>query len=310
MKSLFACGILKEPTLEMVEVYLVMTNIPEPYTFYRHIKKLRAGHYIIVKNGSFEEFKYWDLPEIDENNMLSDKKQIYEKFNYLLEDSVKIRMRSDVPFGAFLSGGLDSSSIVAFMARISPYQVNTFTIGFDEKAFDESSLAAEVASKFGTQHYRGTVTPEDFNTITERIAFHYDEPFGDSSAINVDYVSRFAAEKVKMVLTGDGGDEVLSGYPSYQGIKLTNLIKSVPWSVRNLIPIINDRIALLFKGNIRYTMNKASSVIRTANLEFSRRMVEKSAYTDFSSIKALTKDLKNIVRVEDYFVEFMVKTAL
>ena len=228
MKSLFACGIPKEPTLEMVEVYLVMTNIPEPHTFYRHIKKLRAGHYIVVKNGSFEEFKYWDLPEIDENNMLSDKKQIYEKFNFLLEDSVKIRMRSDVPFGAFLSGGLDSSSIVAFMSQISPYQVNTFTIGFDEKPFDESSLAAEVASKFGTKHYRGTVTPEDFNTITERIAFHYDEPFGDSSAINVDYVSGFAAEKVKMVLTGDGGDEVLSGYTSYQGIKLANIIKSVP----------------------------------------------------------------------------------
>ena len=147
MKSLFAYGIPREYTLEMLEVYLVMTNFPEPYTFYQHIKKLQAGHYAIVKNGSIEEFKYWDLPEIDENNMLDSKKQIYEKFNYLLEDSVKIRMRSDVPFGAFLSGGLDSSSIVALMSQISPFSVNTFTIGFDEKVFDESSFSSRCCTK-------------------------------------------------------------------------------------------------------------------------------------------------------------------
>ena len=237
MKSLFAYGIPKETTLEMVEVYLVMTNIPEPYTFYKHIKKLQAGHYIIVKNGSFEEFKYWDLPEIDENNMLINKKQIYENFSYLLEDSVKIRMRCDVPFGAFLSGGLDSSSIVALMSEASPYQVNTFTIGFDEKAFDESSLAADVASKFRTKHHWGTVAPSDFNSTIERVTFHYDEPFGDSSAIPVYYVSKFAAKEVKMVLTGDGGDEILSGYTSYQGIKLSEIIRSVPLPIRNLIPL-------------------------------------------------------------------------
>jgi asparagine synthase (glutamine-hydrolysing) len=309
MKSLFAYGTPREITLEMVEVYLVMTNIPEPHTFYKNIKKLKAGHYIIVKNEFVNELKYWDLPEIDEENMLSDKKQIYEKFSYLLEDSVKIRMRSDVPYGAFLSGGLDSSSIVALMSQLSPYLVNTFTIGFDEKAFDESSLAAEVSLEFGTKHYKGTVSPTDFNSIIERIAFHYDEPFGDSSAINVDYISRFATEKVKMALTGDGGDEILSGYTSYQGIKLSNIIKRVPFPIRKIVPIVNDRFASIFKGNLRYTMNKVSSVIRTANLEFSRRVAEKTSYTDFSSIKDLTKDLKNIVKIEDYLAEFMGKTT-
>jgi asparagine synthase (glutamine-hydrolysing) len=309
MKSLFAYGIPRDITLEMLEVYLVMTNIPEPFTFYKHIKKLQAGYYIIVTDGSIKENKYWDLPEIDESNMLRNKSQVYENFSYLLEDSVKIRMRSDVAFGAFLSGGLDSSSIVALMSEISPYQVNTFTIGFDEKAFDESSLAADVARKFGTNHHRGTVTTDDFNSTIERIAFHYDEPFGDSSAIPVDYVSRYAAEKVKMVLTGDGGDEVLSGYSSYQGIKLANIIRRVPLPLRNLIPMVNDPMAHFFKGSLRYKMNKASSVIRTANLAFPRRIAEKTAYTDFSSIKDLTKDLKNIIKVEDYMEEFIGRTT-
>lgn len=309
MKSLFAYGIPRETTLEMLEVYLVMTSIPEPHTFYKYIKKLQAGHYIIVKNGSVDQYKYWDLPEIDENNMLSDKKQIYENFSFLLEDSVKIRMRSDVPFGAFLSGGLDSSSIIALMSQISPYQVNTFTIGFEEKAFDESSLAAEVALKFRTKHRRETVIADNFDSIINRIAFHYDEPFGDSSAIPVDNVSRYAAEKVKMVLTGDGGDEVLSGYTSYQGIKLSNIIKRVPSPVRNLVPTVNDRIASFFNGNLRYTLNKVSSIVRTANLEFSSRIAEKASYTDLSSIKALTKDLKNTVKIEDYLGNFIRKST-
>lgn len=309
IKSLFAYGIPKDYTLEMLEVYLTLTNIPEPHTFYKHIKKLQAGHFIIIKKGLFNEYKYWDLPEIDEGNMLGNKEQIYEKFSYLFEDSIKIRMRSDVPFGAFLSGGLDSSSVVASMSKISRFPVNTFTIGFDEKAFDESSLAAEVAQKFSTKHYRGTVDSDDFETTLERLSFHFDEPFGDSSAIPVDYVSRFASEKVKMVLTGDGGDEVLSGYTSYQGIKLINIINSFPSHATKLFLILNDNIGSTVKGSFRYKLNKASSIIRTANLKFSDRIAEKAASTNLSSIKTLTKNMDNIIKIEDFLAEFMAKSA-
>ena len=143
----------------------------------------------------------------------------------------------------------------------------------------------------------------------KELLFIYDEPFGDSSAIPVDYVSRFAAEQVKMVLTGDGGDEVLSGYTSYQGIKLANIIKRVSSPIRNLVPFVDERIANHFKGNLRYMMNRASSVIRTANLEFSRKIAEKTAFTDFFSIKELTKNLKYIVKSEDYIEEFMKRTT-
>ena len=159
---------------------MVFTNIPEPFSFYKNIKKLRAGHYILVKDGKVKEYKYWDLPEIDESNMITNKQLVYDQFNFLLKDAVKIRIRSDVPFGAFLSGGLDSSSIVSVMSENSNYPINTFTIGFPEKAFDESKLAEQVARKFNTNHNLGTVHPADFDEILNKAAFHYDEPFGDS----------------------------------------------------------------------------------------------------------------------------------
>lgn len=307
MKSLFKYGIPRDKRLELVELYLTFTNIPEPNTFYKDVYKLLPGHYLLVKNGLVKEIKYWDLPEIDESNMISDKKMVYQKFEELFYDSVKIRMRSDVPFGAFLSGGLDSSSIVAVMSEIADYKVKTFTIGFDDSDFDESKLAEEVAIKFRTNHLRGTVYSEDFDTILSKAAFHYDEPFGDSSAIPTGYVSKFAAEKVKMVLTGDGGDEVLSGYRSYSGLKLAAIINSFPSTIVNSLPNINDQLARIVKGNIRYKLNKISSVIRTAKLDFSDRIVEKSSYTDYDIIKQLSRGIEGNVDAKSYLNEFMKK---
>jgi asparagine synthase (glutamine-hydrolysing) len=309
MKSLFEYGVSKEIRPELVELYLVLTNVPAPHTFYKNIYKLMPGHFLIVKDGKIEEKKYWDLPEIDEQRMLKNKKDIYEKFEYLFKDAVKIRMRADVQFGAFLSGGLDSSSIVATMSEISEYPVKTFTIGFDEKHFDESALAQEVANKFKTEHLRGTVSPDNFEEILNKAAIHFDEPFGDSSAIPTGYVSMFAAQKVKMVLTGDGGDEVLSGYTSYQGIKLSNIIKKFPKVITRNVPRANDSLARFVKGNLRYTLNKASSIIRTSDLAFSKRIAEKTSYTDLSTIKALTKDIKDCIGIEEYLDTFMNKST-
>ena len=232
IKTLFQYGIPRVPRLELIEIYLSLTNIPAPDTFYKNIYKLMPGHFITVQNGHVKEKVYWELPQIDEHNMLTDKNRIYEQFETLLTDSIKIRMRSDVPYGAFLSGGLDSSSIVALMSDISSKPVHTFTIGFEQQEFDESFLAKEVSNKFNTIHERGTVVPDNFYDALKRIAFHYDEPFGDSSAIPTGYVSEFASQKVKMVLTGDGGDEVLSGYPSYQGVIFNNYYKKISPIVR------------------------------------------------------------------------------
>jgi asparagine synthase (glutamine-hydrolysing) len=309
IKSLVEFGIPKEIRPELIEIYLTLTNIPAPHTFYKNIHKLMPGHFLIVRGNEVREKKYWDLPEIDEENMISDKKEVYENFAFLLEDSVKIRMRSDVPFGAFLSGGLDSSSIVALMAGNSSEPIKTFTIGFDDKAFDESKLAKKVADKFKTEQYRETISPDKFSEIINKVALHYDEPFGDSSAIPTGYVSYFAAKKVKMVLTGDGGDEVLSGYTSYQGIKLANLINKFPGIITDSIPFVNDSVAKFFKGKSRYKLNKISSVIRTANMSFSEKVTKKIAYTDITNIKKLSEKISGVIKIEDYISDFINKTT-
>jgi asparagine synthase (glutamine-hydrolysing) len=305
IKSLFEFGVDRTPMLELLEVYMVTTSIPSPFTFYKHIHKLSPGHYIIANASGFKEHKYWDLPEIDEDNMLTDKQFIYEQFENMLTDSVKIRMRSDVPYGAFLSGGLDSSSIVALMSEISSYPVNTFTIGFDDSSFDESKLAQEVADKFKTKHFLGTVEPESFEEMLAKVVFHYDEPFGDSSAIPTGYVSKFAAQEVKMVLTGDGGDEVLSGYRSYVGQKFVEKYNRVPSFVRKKLPGLVKASLPLYKGRIRYKMNRTANVLESANWSFLERLVNKKAYTSLPLIETLTADIKDVIPIRDYFQDFL-----
>ncbi len=301
IKSLFAFGIPKEIRPELIEIYLTLTNIPAPHTFYKHIYKIMPGNYILVKNGIVSQHNYWKLPQVNENEMVTDKKWVYQKFEELLNDAIKIRMRSDVSFGAFLSGGLDSSSIVAIMSKNSNFKINTFTIGFDDKAFDESALAAQVAKKFNTDHHRGTVLPDNFLNALDKISFHYDEPFGDSSAIPTDYVSKYASQKVKMVLTGDGGDEALSGYNSYKGIKISSAINTyLPKFIKKIIISSVDMVAKIAKGAIRYKLNKISNVLKTSELPFHIRVAEKIACTSLKDIKQLTKNIKGVISIESY----------
>lgn len=305
LKSLFNYGVPKVPDLSLIEIYLVLTNVPEPYTFFKNVFKLKAGHYLRIKNDKIEQIKYWDMPELDESKMSGNKEDVYEQFEYLFKDAVKIRMRSDVPFGAFLSGGLDSSSVVSVMSAISKFPINTFTIGFPEREFDESLLADEVAKKFGTKHYLGTVYPDEFNEIIKKITFHYDEPFGDSSAIPTSYVSKFAREKVKMVLTGDGGDEVLSGYNSYVGIKITQEYQKLPKFLQQSIPKGIYSLKRFTKGSNRLKLNKMESIATTALLSFDDRIIQKKSYVDFPLIKSLTAHLPDNYKIEDYFSDFI-----
>ncbi|HOZ86232.1 MAG TPA: asparagine synthase (glutamine-hydrolyzing), partial [Bacteroidia bacterium] len=302
IKSLFKFGVPRVTRPELTEIYLALTNIPAPDSFFKDVFKLMPGHYIVVKQGRYSEKKYWELPQVAEDQMITDKALVYKTFETLFNDAVKIRMRCDVPFGAFLSGGLDSSGIVSVMAKHSAHQVKTFTIGFNDKAFDESQLAAEVAEKFKTEHHRGTVSPDHFKDAVARVAYHYDEPFGDSSAIPTDFVSRYAAQKVKMVLTGDGGDEALSGYNSYKGVKIASLINTwLPRFLKNAIITSVDLGGRIFKGALRYKLNKVSNVLRTSELPFHIRLAQKSACTELSDIKKLCAGIKGVIPVENYF---------
>lgn len=305
IKSLLEYGIPAEPRLELLEIYAVFKSIPAPHTFYKGIQKLLPGHYLIVDTDGPKEHCYWDLPAIDEANLNKDTRDVQEQFQNLLQDAVRIRMRSDVPYGAFLSGGLDSSSVVALMSDISQQKVNTFTIGYDEKEFDESQISDLVAKRFNTEHFLGKISDDPFSEVLDRIAFHYDEPFGDSSAIPTGYVSKFAAEKVKMVLTGDGGDEVLSGYPSYQGIKFAQYYQSLPRIIRNGLYSMVSFTASLAQNSYRYKLNRYGHLLYSSSKSFNERLIEKRAKPGTEIIQRLVAPGVETWDVGAYLNEYM-----
>lgn len=305
IKSLFSFGVPGDMDDSLLEIYFFLKFIPSPYTFFKQIKKLKPGHFLLINGSEVKERKYWDLPEIDEKNMLSDTKEINNNFEFLLKDSVNIRMRSDVPFGALLSGGLDSASVVALMSEISKFPVETFTIGYDDASFDETDLAKVAANKFNTNHHSYKVEAESFEDSLRKILFHYDEPFGDASAIPTGIVSRYARKFVKMVLTGDGGDEVLCGYPSFQGVKLSSYYKKAPSLLRKSLPGTLNIFSKAVRGNARYKINRYERLFRSANSDFITSMIERMPTNDMRSVKALFPQNSKIYSIEDYMNDFM-----
>ena len=249
IKTLIAYGIPQTPMLELTELYLTLSFIPAPYTFYKNINQLMPGKFLLIDTMGIKEKSYWDLPDISEKDLIRDKDVIEKEFTKLFDDSVRIRMRSDVAFGAFLSGGLDSSCIVSAMANHTSKPIQTFTIGFENKEYDERNLARLVADKYHTDHHEGIVSSQHFDDALERVLYQYDDPFGDASAIPTGNISKYASEYVKMVLTGDGGDEVLSGYTTYQGEKFASQYQQLPAFIRKFLPVLTNVAAKPFRGN-------------------------------------------------------------
>jgi len=305
IKSLFAYGVPNEHNLELLEIYLTLSFIPAPHTFYKGIFKLEAGHYLVITGNTVRKKQFWDLPEIDESNMYRETNQVYEQFESLLKDSIKLRMRSDVPYGAFLSGGLDSSSIVTLMSEISSFPVETFTIGYHEKPFDERELAKLIADAFRTNHHEILVKHESFNESLNSVAYHFDEPFGDASAIATGQVSKFASEKVKMILTGDGGDEILSGYRSYQGEKFAAQYGHLPGWVRKGIPGFVSLISKPFDGHeFNYSLKRIERVCNSSNVDFKSRFLSKITSIDISLIKQMTNG-RTKYPIEEFLSDFL-----
>jgi len=303
IKAIFEYGVPRDIRYDLIGIYLVLLNIPCPDTFYKSIYKLKPGNYILANRDSCNELSYWALPEIDESNMITNTQQTYDEFKYLLEDSVRIRMRCDVPFGAFLSGGLDSSSIVSIMSNLSSFPVETFTIGFPYRDFDESSMALETANLYKTNHHVGTVQPDAIEELLNICFTHFDEPFGDSSAIPTWQVSSFAGKRVKMVLTGDGGDEVLSGYNSYAGVKLSEYIFRMPFNLKMFSQLMR-LFAMPIKGSNRYKVNKIANIIEMASVPFAQRMYLKSCQIPLRDIKMLVSSVNTEEYLDDFFGKF------
>ena len=220
IKSLLAAdGSLREPDYTRLAEYLQFGYIHEPHTFYRRIHKIPAGHYGVWKNGKFSTHSYWDL------EFKPDNSRSWEDWTAALDaavlDAVSVRLESEVPLGVFLSGGIDSSAIVAYAHAAGLSPLRTFTIAFDRPEWDESDDARQVAEHFGTEHHNLELTEaelrRDFADTLATLTRHFDEPFGDDSALPTFHVSRLARKHVTVILSGDGGDELFAGYSSYQG---------------------------------------------------------------------------------------------
>ncbi len=209
----------KEISRQSLHDYFSLQYVPAPASIYKNIFKLMPGHFIEldIDSGNFRENRYWEC-RFDEKIEISyaDAK---EKLRELVFDSVKLRMISDVPIGAFLSGGLDSSIVSGVMSKISKDTVNTYTIGFAEDKYDESAFARKVAGHFGTRHHERKVRPDDFQAL-ERLVRNSGEPFSDSSILPTFLLSRFTREKATVALSGDGADELFAGYYRYFLMKI------------------------------------------------------------------------------------------
>ncbi|MDF1831590.1 MAG: amidotransferase 1, exosortase A system-associated [Porticoccaceae bacterium] len=200
---------------QAVEDYFSLGYIPEPKTIYQGVCKLYPGHTLTITQGEGElrPNEYWDIPFAPVP--FSSKQDLEEELIHRLREAVDIRMVAEVPLGAFLSGGVDSSAVVAMMAGLQNEPVNTCSIGFDVKGYDESIHAQEVAEQYHTRHHVNTVDPNDFDLI-EELANLYDEPFADSSALPTYRVCQLAKQRVTVALSGDGGDEHFAGYRRYR----------------------------------------------------------------------------------------------
>jgi len=249
--------------------YIQFGYIPDPYTILGHVKKLPPAHSLILKDRQLHSEKYWQI-DLQVNERPPGKGYVSE-IEDKLKECVKIRLMSDVPLGAFLSGGIDSSLIVAMMAEMSGKKIQTFSIGFQDQKFNELPYAKLVSRKYKTDHYEMVVTPESFELL-ERIIAHFDEPFSDPSSIPTYFVSQLASQSVKVVLTGDGGDELFGGYDTYDVCLNRNMFDVIPSLLKN--PVIH-RLRKI-KRNI-----KGKNFLQNALLGLEERFIDYTSHVTY-----------------------------
>ncbi len=206
-----------------VDAYLTYSYIPHPETIYRRVRKLPPGHYLIFRNGKIDVQPYWKFNWAEETNISLE--QAKEELRYELTKAIRLRLRSDVPLGAFLSGGIDSSLVVALAQKELSSPLKTFSIGFAEADFDETRYAQKVADAIKTDHRRFEVQADSVS-ILDQLVRHYDEPFSDSSAIPTWYLCELTRQAVTVALSGDGGDELFGGYERYRALQLSERLQN------------------------------------------------------------------------------------
>ena len=236
----------RELNLQAVDQYLTYQYVPHPHCILRGYNKLPPAHWGLFENGKLQIERYWrpnydkQIPELDspDDGLASTATWPVERWQQelrsALTESVRLRMRSDVPLGSFLSGGVDSTIITGIMQELSQRQVHSFSIGFPVKQFDESPFAREAAAHLNTQHHEWVIEPSALEMLP-RLIWHYDEPFADSSAIPMMYLSQMTRQHVTVALSGDGGDELFAGYDRYQAVRLGAQYDRLPRVLRSVL---------------------------------------------------------------------------
>lgn len=234
LQGVLAFGLIaKELDYAALDHYLHYQYVPQPLTIFRKVRALSPAHLLTVSavQPSPTPVCYWDVRFAANKNRSFE--QCLEELEHEIDESVRLHLASDVPFGAFLSGGIDSSTVVSHMSRHLPQPVQTFTIGFEEASFDEQRYAEQAARVVGAEFHLQVINPDTINLLDDlvyRLARHYGSPFADSSAIPTYFVSQMASQRVKMVLSGDGGDELFAGYNTYPAILGSQVAASTAWS--------------------------------------------------------------------------------
>lgn len=288
----------KEPDYIAIHHYLTLQYCPAPLTGFKDIKKLEPAHYLFIdlKTKKVEEERYWRLDYSKKLNLSEDewKKRIMEK----LEECVKLRMISDVPLGAFLSGGIDSSAVVGMMSKLSDKPVKTFSIGFEEEKYNELPYARMIAEKFKTDHTEFIVKPNAIE-ILPMLVRQYEEPYADSSVLPTYYVSKMTRDYVTVALNGDGGDENFAGYPWYSVHKFSIWYeKFLPLHALMILPIAK----ILFKSIPNVFTERLYRFSSSLKENYSRRYLNYLCYfSNAMKNDTYTENFKNKILEEDTY---------
>lgn len=269
-----------EMNIKGLDLYLSLRYVPGPYTMFKNVEKLLPGHILIAGIDGIKQKKYWDL-DFCPTEEKSDE-AFMEEFESLLSSSINMRLMSDVPLGVFLSGGIDSSAIVALMSKMVDKPIKTFSVGYDDSPeVNEFQYANYIAERYGTEHHEFVLSPEKFGDFIPKLVWYLDEPIADSAAIPLYFITKLAKEHVTVALSGEGADEILAGYSIY--VKMLQIEK-----LRNIIPPFTLSIFLAIMKKVLLWQN-ARKYIALTNLPLENR------YMGVSSIfnDVLKKQLTN-----------------
>jgi len=280
----------KKPDInsEAIGQYLHYLYVPYPNTVYQNIFKLPPAHILIYENGKISIKKYWDIKKSVKNSIDLSEDEALKEIDVLLNESIKMRMIADVELGSFLSGGIDSSLILYYMHKNSTKKINTFTLGFkDANRYDETSDAKIMSEYFNTNHNEIIINP-DATKLLSKMVYHFDEPFGNPTALLIYELTKETKKYATVALAGDGGDEIFGGYPRYEAILLANKLKVIPKPLFKLLSAFTQLIPESSSGNhkLRRIKTFISSLSKT----------EDEMYEDWVSYFS-DKELQQLLKV-------------